>query len=212
MINRTINALQPAGPLNRARPVEGLRPAQPDTLAYSMPVSSDLTGVKLNLMGEDVTSETRGNKPRLRILLVASAGGHWIELCRMRRAFAGHDCQYVSTSRGLASPDGVRDVLVVEDSSRDTLFASLRTLAGIWRIVRGFQPDLVVSTGAAPGAAALFAAKLCGARTIWIDSIANGDELSLSGKLVRPVADLRLTQNEDIANRSKKIGYFGRVM
>lgn len=148
----------------------------------------------------------------MRILLVASAGGHWIELCRLRPAFAGHDCQYVSTSEGLKSPDGLRDVAVIADSSRDTVFESIRTMLGIWRIVHRFRPDLVISTGAAPGAAALFVAKLFGARTIWIDSIANGDELSLSGKLVRPVADLRLTQNEALATRSGTIGYIGRVM
>ncbi|MCA1196354.1 UDP-N-acetylglucosamine--LPS N-acetylglucosamine transferase [Sphingomonas sp. R647] len=149
---------------------------------------------------------------RLRILLVASAGGHWIELCRMRRAFVGHDCQYVSTSPGLVAPNGGREVLVIADSSRDTVLTSLRTALGVWRIVRRFKPDLVVSTGAAPGAAALYAAKICGAKTLWIDSIANGDELSLSGQLVRPVANLRLTQSAELAKRSGNIGYFGRVM
>lgn len=196
-------------PLLRLR---ALRPGNLIALPYAMPALSDLNGADLDLMGDGLKVRHSAGQPGLRILLVASAGGHWIELCRLRRAFAGHDCQYVSTSHGLKSPDGVRDVAVIADSSRDTVFASLKTMLGIWRIVRRFRPDLVVSTGAAPGAAALYVAKLFGARTIWIDSIANGDELSLSGKLVRPVADLRLTQNEALASRSGNIRYIGRVM
>jgi UDP-N-acetylglucosamine:LPS N-acetylglucosamine transferase len=56
------------------------------------------------------------------------------------------------------------------------------------------QPDVVVSTGAAPGYFALRFGKLFGARTIWLDSIANVSDLSLSGKMVKPYADLWLTQ------------------
>ncbi len=201
--------------MRRAEPLARLRASravETFALPYSMPVLSDANGANLDLMGDGLRAGKATGRQRLRILLVASAGGHWIELCRLRPAFAGHDCQYVSTSEGLKSPDGLHDVAVIADSSRDTVFESLRTMLGIWRIVRRFRPDLVVSTGAAPGAAALFVAKLFGARTIWIDSIANGDELSLSGKLVRPVADLRLTQNEALATRSGTIGYIGRVM
>lgn len=209
MINRRTDVLRRVDPLARLR---ALRPYSRIALPYSMPALSEASGADLDLMGDGVTAGLSAGRPTLRILLVASAGGHWIELCRVRRAFAGHDCQYVSTSQGLKSPDGARDVVVIADSSRDTVLASIKTLLGIWRVVRRFQPDLVVSTGAAPGAAALFVAKLFGAHTIWIDSIANGDELSLSGKLVRPVADLRLTQNQALATRSGKIGYIGRVM
>ena len=56
------------------------------------------------------------------------------------------------------------------------------------------RPDVVVSTGAAPGYFALRIGKMLGARTIWVDSIANVDELSLSGQLVKAYADMWLTQ------------------
>jgi hypothetical protein len=56
------------------------------------------------------------------------------------------------------------------------------------------RPDVVVSTGAAPGYFALRIGKILGARTVWIDSIANAEALSRTGTLVRPWADLWLTQ------------------
>ena len=66
-------------------------------------------------------------------------------------------------------------------------------------ILLRFRPDVVVSTGAACGYFALRFAKLLGARTIWLDSIANVEELSMTGRLVRPYADLWLTQWPELA-------------
>ncbi|MEP9401770.1 glucuronosyltransferase [Sphingomonas sp. VNH70] len=149
---------------------------------------------------------------RPRVMLVASAGGHWIELSRLSSAFAGCDCRFVSTAPGMTAPVGDAPVQCIRDSSRDTLPAMVRTAFEIWRIVRRERPEVVVSTGAAPGAIALVAAKLLGARTIWIDSIANGDELSMSGRAIRPFADLRLTQWEHLTHRYGHLRYFGQIL
>ena len=62
-----------------------------------------------------------------------------------------------------------------------------------WLLVREW-PDVVISTGAAPGYFAIRFAKILGRRTIWIDSIANVEKLSMTGALVGPYADLWLTQ------------------
>nr|WP_302675558.1 hypothetical protein [Sphingomonas faeni] len=86
------------------------------------------------------------------------------------------------------------------------------TLAGLFRIFRAFDPHLVVSTGAAPGAMALLVGKMFGARTIWIDSIANSEVLSLSGRLVRPIADLRITQWQHLAEKNRSLRYLGQIL
>ena len=57
----------------------------------------------------------------------------------------------------------------------------------------------MISTGAAPGYFALRMGRWFRARTVWVDSIANVEELSLSGAKVRPYADLYLTQWEHLA-------------
>lgn len=149
---------------------------------------------------------------RPRVLLVASAGGHWIELARLSAAFEGCDCRFVSTAPGMVAPIGDAPVERIVDSSRDTLPAMVRSALEIWRIVRRERPDVVISTGAAPGAMALVAGKLLGARTIWIDSIANGDELSMSGRAIRPFADLRLTQWQHLTSRYRHLRYFGQIL
>jgi UDP-N-acetylglucosamine:LPS N-acetylglucosamine transferase len=62
-----------------------------------------------------------------------------------------------------------------------------------WIILRE-KPDVVISTGAAPGYFSLKFAKWVGARTVWVDSIANAECLSLCGRRVGRSADLWLTQ------------------
>lgn len=151
-------------------------------------------------------------EPVKRALLVASAGGHWIELCRLEAAFQQWECQFVSTATGMNAPIGSRAVLQIHDSSRDDIGTMIRSLGQLRRIIGAFRPDIVISTGAAPGALALLLGKLAGARTIWIDSIANSEELSLSGRAVRYIADLRLTQWPALADQKRNIHYFGQVL
>ncbi len=149
---------------------------------------------------------------RQRVLLIASGGGHWIELTRLADAFRHCQCEFVSTAPSLIAPIGDQPVIKVTDGSRDTLRNLISATRQIWRIIRSRRPDLIVSTGAAPGAIAIYIAKLHGIRTIWIDSVANSDSLSLSGRAVRPVADLCLTQWPELAERDPRLRYFGRVL
>jgi len=50
-----------------------------------------------------------------------------------------------------------------------------------------------------------------GARTIWIDSIANTERMSLSGRLSRPFAQLWLTQWPEVSDRTGAT-YVGAVL
>jgi len=149
---------------------------------------------------------------RKRVMLIASGGGHWIEMSRLAEAFADCHCEFVSTAPNLIAPFGDRPVVKVTDGSRDTLPALIGSFRELWRLIRARRPDVVVSTGAAPGAIALYIAKLHGIRTIWIDSVANSECLSLSGRAVRPIVDLCLTQWPDLASSDPRIRYFGRVL
>lgn len=64
----------------------------------------------------------------------------------------------------------------------------------ITSVVMRTRPDVIVTTGAMPGLFAIFAGVPLGARRIWVDSIANGNEMSLSARAVGRVTHLWLTQ------------------
>lgn len=149
------------------------------------------------------------NKP-LKVLAVASAGGHWVQLQRVSAAFSAHEVCYVTTIKGQRAGDN--KVIAVRDASRTDKLGLIILLFQLFWLTVTWRPDVVVTTGAAPGVLALRIAKLIGARTIWIDSIANVNELSLSGQLARRYADLWLTQWSHLVSRYEGLSFFGSVI
>lgn len=131
---------------------------------------------------------------RKKVLLVASHGGHWVQMRKIATAFEGTDVHYVSTTKGVAVEVLPAPMTVVRDANlTDKLGLVYMAFQILWVSLK-FRPDVVLSTGAAPGFFALFFGKLLGAKTIWVDSIANAEELSVSGAKVARYADLWLTQ------------------
>jgi hypothetical protein len=128
-----------------------------------------------------------------RVLAVASGGGHWKQLRRIIHPIDGIDLAFVTTLRGYRDDTPARWHFVV-DANRNEKLRLIRLVIQLTWVLLRERPDVVVTTGAAPGYLALRLGKLLGARTVWIDSIANGDELSLSGKKAGRHADLWLTQ------------------
>jgi UDP-N-acetylglucosamine:LPS N-acetylglucosamine transferase len=129
-----------------------------------------------------------------RILAVASTGGHWVQLRRLHPVFEGHHVAYVTTDGRHAAEVAPARLYSISDGSRSSKLALLASgLELLWIMVRE-RPDIVMSTGAAPGYLAIRLGRLLGARTVWIDSFANVEELSLSGRLASQSADLCLTQ------------------
>lgn len=139
-----------------------------------------------------------GHLTMQKVLAAASGGGHWIELLRLAPALVETDLHYMTVNRGyrLQVPEAgfycVRDA--TQWSRLDLFICAFQVLLVIIRL----RPDIVISTGAAPGFFALRFGKLFGAKTIWLDSIANVDELSRAGQMAGKFADLWLTQWPDL--------------
>ena len=129
-----------------------------------------------------------------KILAVASGGGHWVQLLRLRPAFAGDRVIWVTVNKAYRTDVGTAPFAVVNDATRWNRLDLLMLAARMAWIVLRQRPDVVVTTGAAPGYFAVLFGKLLGARTAWIDSMANVEHLSLAGRKVGPWADLWLTQ------------------
>ena len=133
------------------------------------------------------------------MLAVASGGGHWIQLLRVLDAFEGSELVFVTVHRDYQQDVPGLRVKVVNDANRWERLGLIRLAVRMLGIVVRERPDVVFSTGAAPGFFALLFGRLLGARTIWLDSLANVERLSLSGRIVRPFAQLWLTQWPELA-------------
>lgn len=142
--------------------------------------------------------ETTSSKV-LKVLAVASGGGHWEQLMLIRDAFERHDVTYGVTSIGLAQRDALSKFVVVPDANRSSILGALRCFLGCWGTVRKVRPDLIITTGALPGLFCLISGRLTGARTIWIDSLANFEQPSMSGAVAKWCSTLCLTQWEHLS-------------
>ena len=138
---------------------------------------------------EAVLSATKGP-----ILAASSGGGHWEELMLLRSAFEGFQVHYATTDLKIAEHHAVECVHIIPDCNQDTPLKSIICFFSALRLIVKTRPKVVISTGAAPGFFCILAGRLLGSRTLWIDSVANGEELSMCGRLSTAVAHECWTQ------------------
>lgn len=141
-------------------------------------------------------------------MAIASAGGHFVQLMRLMPAWDGcetivvttdesYEGEVIEAATSLGQPPP--RFAVVTDANRWQRLRLLRSTLDIFLLLLKHRPGVVVTTGAAPGYIALRLASLAGLRTVWVDSIANSEEMSLSGQKAARHADLWLTQWHHLA-------------
>lgn len=131
---------------------------------------------------------------RPKILAIASGGGHWIQLLRLRPAFSGAEVSFASVEQQAAQDVAGHRFYRFPDANRERKLALIFQIIRIAWIVARVRPQVVVSTGASCGYVAIRLGRMFGARTMFIDSIANAEKLSLSAQLAQRHANLILTQ------------------
>jgi len=141
-------------------------------------------------------SASKDSRPK-RVMMVASGGGHWVELMRLMPAVEDCSLAFVTVQHSYRYQTqqfaGSR-YYVVHDVTRWNKVRWIQTVFQLLLILLRERPDVIISTGALPGFFALRLGGILGARTVWVDSIANVDELSKSGQMIGPHASLWLTQ------------------
>jgi UDP-N-acetylglucosamine:LPS N-acetylglucosamine transferase len=151
-------------------------------------------------MNEATTLKPRFRKPK--VLAISSGGGHWVQLLRLQPALS--DCEVVwatvlATSRSEIN-DPTQRFYQVPDATRWNKFGLIWQALCVLLLVVRVRPQAIITTGAAPGFFAVMFGRLLLRRTCWIDSVANVEELSLSGKQAGRWASLWLTQWPHLAN------------
>ncbi len=146
-----------------------------------------------------------------KIVAAASFGGHWVQLLRLARPLE-KSCRvvYLSTAAQCAGMVEGHPFHVLKDFSRWNAWRLVPALAHAMGILRRERPDAVLTTGAAPGLVVVVAARMLGIRTVWVDSVANVDCLSMCGRLATRLADQTFTQWPHLAD--EKVKYAGNVL
>ncbi|MBV8593859.1 MAG: glucuronosyltransferase [Caulobacteraceae bacterium] len=146
------------------------------------------------------------------MLVIASGGGHWIQMRRLRPAFDDLDVAYVTIHPDYALDVPGRRFYSIPDATRFSLGNLAVMIPRLARILLRERPDVVITTGSFPGLICLALARvLTRARTMWIDSIANCERMSSSGARARWFAHVWLTQWPELATPNGP-GHWGAVL
>ena len=162
-------------------------------------------------------------KKPVKLLLVASSGGHMIQLYSLKKFWEKYprvwatfktpqtqDLLAGETVIWLKHPTNVRSI-------KDWKYAinSFINVFIIWYAMLKHKITHVVSTGAAPGVSAIWTAKILflgRIKSVFIDSFTRVNTLSFSAKLNYFIADHILTQWPQMAKKYKRLKYKGKVL
>jgi len=144
------------------------------------------------------------------VLAIASIGGHWIELQRLNPLFKEHDVTFISNKNFIKRKVNGSKYYNVPDANKDQKLNLIKCFCMVFVRVAVLRPRVIITTGAAPGLIGILIGRIFGAKTIWIDSIANVEKLSLSGRIALKVADRVYTQWSHLS--TEKIVYSGNLL
>ena len=150
------------------------------------------------------------NKRTASVLAIASIGGHWIELQRLTPLFKEHDVTYISNKDFISNKVGGSKYYKVPDANKDEKINLIRCFCMVFLRIAVLRPGVIITTGAAPGLMGIVVGRIFGAKTIWIDSVANVEKLSLSGRIAVKIADRVYTQWSHLS--TQKVVYRGNLL
>lgn len=126
----------------------------------------------------------------MRVLLVASTGGHLAQLLTLRGWWGEHERHWVTFQKPDAE-SALKDEQVTwayHPTTRNVPNA-LRNLVLAVRTVRRQRPDLVISTGAGVSLPFFVVARFMRVRTVYIEVFDRITTRTLTGRLSYPISD-----------------------
>lgn len=158
----------------------------------------------------------------MKICLECAEGGHLDEMLAVLPAFSSHEIFFVTTKAhsSLALADKYKVYFVRRERNVRTkpgvyffeLFYMLKLFVMVPFILLHEKPQAVVSTGGGATIPLYCWGKLLDIVTIYISSLTRTEELSGTGKIVYPLADVFLVQWETLCEKYPKSKYWGKVI
>lgn len=161
-----------------------------------------------------ITPTGKGRDPSApKLLLVCSSGGHLLQLYSLLEPlWREYDRAWVtfdkSDARSLLA--GERTYWGHFPTNRNVRNLFRNALLS-WRVLRKERPHCVVSTGAGIGVPFLLLGRILGLRTIYIESFARKDNLSLTGRLLYPFVHKFFVQSQPLEQRYDRAVFRGTI-
>ncbi len=149
----------------------------------------------------------------MRILLVCSPGGHLQQMLALEPAWRGTERTWATLPGTDADSLLVDEEVVVGHSPTNRSLKNLaRNTLLAWRTLRRLRPDAILSTGAGLAVPFFVVGKLLRVHLVYVESVTRTESLSLSGRLVYPLADRFFVQWPAVAARFRRAEYEGGIL
>lgn len=148
-----------------------------------------------------------------RALLVCSPGGHLLEMLSLEPSWRELEITWVT----LPGADvehllADRDVVLGHGPTNRSARNLLRNLRLAWRVAREHRPDVILSTGAGLAIPFFVVGRLRRTRLVYVESLTRTRELSLTGRVVYPLASSFFVQWPQLAARRRRALYAGDLL
>ncbi len=149
----------------------------------------------------------------MKIGLVCSNGGHLFQLSQLRQWWNKYE-RFWSTFNKLDADFILKGEKVYYGycPTNRNLKNFIRNIFLAWKILRKEKPDVIISTGAGLAVPFFYIGKVLGIKLIYIESFTRIRELSLTGKIVYPLADSFLVQWEELTRLYPRVTYIGSLL
>jgi beta-1,4-N-acetylglucosaminyltransferase len=146
------------------------------------------------------------------VLLVASSGGHLLQLAQLRDAWPRERRHWVTfdkpDARSLLAGE---HVIHAHHPTNRNLKNLLRNIRLAVRVVRELRPRAVVTTGAGVAVPFCYVGRLLGAHVVYVESFSRISEPSLTGRLVHRTAHRFFVQWPSMTRHFSKAEYRGAL-
>ncbi len=153
----------------------------------------------------------------MKVMFIASTGGHLSELLQLDQMFKNYDSYLVTekTKSTIGLKDKYKNVDYLVFGTKDHKFKyifkfSFNILKSIYLFLK-IRPNYIVTTGTHTAVPMCYIAKLFRKKIVFIETFANINTKTLSGKLVYPIADLFIVQWETMLKHYPKAIYGGWI-
>ena len=152
-----------------------------------------------------------------RVMFISSEGGHFSELLELNGAIEKYN-SFIITEKNFLSKEsklkyGTRINFLLNTKPKKISYLILAPINILYSMYYYFKikPDVVITTGAHTAVAMCYIAKLFRKKIIYIETFANLESKTLTGRLIYPIADVFIVQWESMRKLYPKATYIGGV-
>lgn len=152
-----------------------------------------------------------------KVLFISSTGGHLNELLQLNSLFKKYKSYLITenTKSNLELKNKYDNVYYLVYGTKKELFKYIFKF--LFNIIKSLilyikiRPDVIVTTGTHTAVPMCYIGKLFGSKVVFIETFANSETRTVSGRIVYPISDLFIVQWESMLKLYPKAIYGGWI-